>query len=159
MTIFFSSPLTGYKYFVPLAFRIQRAGGVAGYLHPESVYEDPKCGRIRQEIYPRLRFHAQCVNALRLFDIDSKIIYGLNVYGDRQAKVCFQTMAKVYHPTTIDESLSRNSSDLPLPEERDGKGRLQLMGHPDRVVTVTDETLSIFAMVINLNSMILLILL
>ena len=133
-----------YKYFIPLAFRVVGDEGVTGYLHPEGIYDDPKGGKLRSEAYPRLRFHAQFINELRLFDIDHHVHYGLNVYGPAQAAVGFRTISKLYHPSTLDESLAAQDVTTELPLERNAKGTWNTVGHPDRVVPVTDDTLSVF---------------
>ena len=41
--------------------------GVAGFLHPEGIYEDPNGGLLRAAIYPRLRAHFQFQNEINLF--------------------------------------------------------------------------------------------
>jgi hypothetical protein len=51
-----------YKCFLPQAWMIGSPGGVSGFLHPEGVYDDPKGGRFREEVYPRLRYHFQFQN-------------------------------------------------------------------------------------------------
>ena len=51
-----------YKCFLPQAWDLQREEGVAALLHPEGVYDDPKGGRFRGEIYRRLRAHFQFQN-------------------------------------------------------------------------------------------------
>ena len=43
------------------------ASGVAGFLHPDGVYNDPKAGAFRAALYPRLRAHFQFQNERRLF--------------------------------------------------------------------------------------------
>lgn len=133
-----------YKYFIPLAFGIQGEKGVTGYLHPEGVFDDPKGGALRSTVYPRLRLHAQFINELKLFDIDHHVSYGLNVYGREQECVFFRSIAKLYHPSTLIDSLAVQSSDMPLPLERNDQGAWNTVGHPARVVTITDETLAMF---------------
>ena len=133
-----------YKYFVPLAFRLQSQDGVTGFLHPEGIYDDPKGGLLRADVYPRLRLHAQFINELKLFDIDHHVFYGLNVYGCKRDGVEFLTVAKLYHPSTLIDSLLRDATDAPLPLERNEQGTWNTTGHPDRVVQITDETLGMF---------------
>lgn len=134
-----------YKNFVPLAFRIAADAGVTSFIHPDGVYDDPNGGKLRMEIYPRLRLHAQFINELKLFDIHHCVVYGLNVYGQKDESVHFRNVSKLYHPSTLDESLTRKDASAPLPLERNEKGTWNLVGHPDRVVSVDDETLALFA--------------
>jgi len=80
-----------FKFFLPLAFRLINQNGVTGYLHPEGIYDDPAGGVLREDVYPRLRIHAQFRNELLLFEeIGHPIIYGLNVYGKPQHEVGFR---------------------------------------------------------------------
>lgn len=137
-----------YKFFLPLAFRIANTKGVSSFIHPEGVYDDPNGGKLRAAMYPRLRLHAQFRNTLGLFDIDGRNLYSLNVYGSRTDRVSFNTVATLFHPSTLEESLTlvdRQSAASALPLERNEKGSWNTTGHPDRVVPVSDDTLKLFA--------------
>jgi hypothetical protein len=46
-----------YKCFLSQAWMLGSGQGVSGFLHLEGIYDDPKSGLIRAEIYPRLRSH------------------------------------------------------------------------------------------------------
>jgi hypothetical protein len=48
-----------YKCFLPVGWKIANHKGVSGFLHPEGVYDDPKGGKLRSEIYKRLKYHFQ----------------------------------------------------------------------------------------------------
>ncbi len=134
-----------YKFFLPLAFRIAAPQGVAGYVHPEGVYDDPKGGALRAEIYPRLRLHAQFRNTLGLFaDIDGRNLYSLNVYGPT-GDVHFKTIATLFHPSTLEASLAGGDETAPLPLERTDDGKWDLRGHPYRIVVVDEKALALFA--------------
>src|SRR5699024_5074115 len=70
-----------YKNFLPRAWANASAQGVSAFLHPEGVYDDPKGGGFRQEIFPRLRSHFQFQNERKLFPIAHRAKYSINVYG------------------------------------------------------------------------------
>lgn len=56
--------------------------GVAAFVHPEGVYDDPKGGALREKLYPRLRYHFQFANERKLFpEVDHHTTFSLNVYG------------------------------------------------------------------------------
>lgn len=40
-----------YKCFLPIGWKIANSKGISGFLHPEGVYDDPKGGKLRSEIY------------------------------------------------------------------------------------------------------------
>lgn len=134
-----------YKNFIPLAFRLVNDAGVTAFIHPEGVYDDPKGGKLRELIYPRLRLHAQFRNTLGLFDIDGRNLYGLNVYAQEMEHVSFKSISTLFHPSTLEDSLCISNSDSDLPLERTKDGKWNLTGHPDRVVHVNDDTLKLFA--------------
>src|SRR5690554_1701701 len=48
-----------YKCFLPVAWANVNEQGVSGFLHPEGIYDDPKGGVFRREVYQRLRAHFQ----------------------------------------------------------------------------------------------------
>ena len=134
-----------FKFFLPLAFRIANKDGVSSFIHPEGVYDDPNGGKLRVAMYPRLRLHAQFINELKLFDIDHHVFFSLNVYGATREHVAFNNVSRLYHPSTLAECFSKNDDKAPLPLERNEQGTWNLLGHPDRIVTVDDETLKLFA--------------
>ena len=134
-----------FKFFLPLAFRIANKDGVSSFIHPEGVYDDPNGGKLRAAMYPRLRLHAQFINELKLFDIDHHVFFSLNVYGATRGHVAFNNVSRLYHPSTLAECFSKNDDKAPLPLERNEQGTWNLVGHPDRIVPVDDETLKLFA--------------
>ena len=153
-----------YKFFLPLAFRIANVNGVAGYLHPEGVYDDPAGGKLREDVYRRLRLHVQFQNELYLFeDVYSRMCYSINILGEVRETTSFTTIAKLLHPSTLIDSLALASGvedggfnhnerkdgitvkDNALPLERTDDDKWNLRGHQDRVVQVDDATLRLFA--------------
>ena len=138
-----------FKYFIPVSFRVLSNSGVAGLLHPEGVYEDPAGGALRESIYPRLRLHAQFVNELKLFeDIGNRNDFGINIYGDPRESISFATVARLVHPSTLNECLVEHgaNTELPLPID-DVTGTWNLRGHPARKVVVEEKQLKMFASV------------
>ena len=92
-----------YKCFLPQAWRLGAEKGVAGFLHPEGIYDDPKGGQLRAAVYPRLRAHFQFANAYLLFnEVHDQTRFGINVYGPYQQGISFVSMANVFLPQTID---------------------------------------------------------
>ena len=137
-----------YKYFLPLAFRVASEDGISAFLHPEGVYDDPNGGVLRESIYPRLLFHAQFINWLKLFeDPGAAMSYGLGVYGKEKKQVRFKSISKVFHPTTLIDSISSACKEKALPFEKDDDGHWVVAGHPNRIVDIDDEVLRVFASV------------
>ena len=82
-----------YKCLLPQAWSIGSDGGVAGFLHPEGVYDDPKGGAFREPLYPRLRAHFHFRNEKRLFaEVHHEALFSINVYGRPSTSPAFATL-------------------------------------------------------------------
>jgi hypothetical protein len=102
-----------YKCVLENGFNWISKNGFLGLVHPESVYDDPKGQPLRKEIYPRLRYHFQFVNVLKLFaEILHWNIYGVQVYSGKKEDVNFISMSNVFHPSTIDGSFIHDGNGL-----------------------------------------------
>lgn len=131
-----------YKCFLPLVWRV--GSGVQALLHPEGPYDDPKGGAMRAALYPRLRAHYQFQNGLMLFEIAHRSKYSINIYGPKQATPRFQTMANVFHPSTIKASLEHSGAG-PTPGIKHDGGGWDFSGHRNRAVLVNADVLATFA--------------
>lgn len=142
-----------YKCFLPVAWANVNEQGVSGFLHPEGIYDDPKGGVFRKEVYKRLRYHFQFVNVKKLFaEILHWVTYSVNVYGPVQDKPMFLSMANTFLPATIDSSMNHDGRGLVLgikEETIDADGKLKtawnINGHRDRIIEVGKYELELFA--------------
>ena len=133
-----------YKCFLPLAWGKNCESGVAAFVHPEGVYDDPKGGALREKLYPRLRYHFQFANERKLFpEVDHHTTFSLNVYGG-PLMVSFDTISNLYDAKSIVECYEGDQSK-PVPEIKDINGNWNTLGHPDRVIHVTKRELQAFA--------------
>ena len=134
-----------FKCFLPQGWMIGSDRGVAGFLHPEGVYDDPKGGEFRAGLYPRLRSHFQFQNEKRLFsEVHHHTTFSVNVYGRSLSSPEFIHIANLYAPTTVDACLEHDGSGL-APGLRDNNGQWNQAGHRARVITVDRAALRIFA--------------
>jgi hypothetical protein len=135
-----------YKCFLPQGWRNGRSEGVTAFLHPEGVYDDPKGSRLRRTLYPRLRGHFQFWNALFLFsEVHDQVAFSINVYqNEPQKEVKFSNIANLYAPSTVDACFEHDGSGA-VPGMRDENGDWNLYGHKERIVTVDDKALELFA--------------
>jgi hypothetical protein len=134
-----------YKCFLPRAWSVNNAQGVAGFLHPEGVYDDPNGGLLRRQIYSRLRAHFQFVNVKKLFaEILHWNTYSINISGSVTEEPKFITMANAFLPSTIDLCFNHNGGGLPggIKDEYD---KWDVSGHRDRLVPVLAKELELFA--------------
>ena len=133
-----------YKCFLPQAWMIGREDGVAGFLHPEGVYDDPKGGTFREALYSRLRAHFQFQNEKRLFsEVHHETLFSVNVYGGARDAPMFRHIANLFAPATVDACLEHDGRGE-VPGIKDD-GAWTTAGHADRVVDVDTAALANFA--------------
>lgn len=141
-----------YKCFLPQAWRIGNKTGVSGFLHPEGTYDDPKGGKLRALIYPRLKAHFQFHNEMSLFaEVHHATMYSINVYGPHRDEVHFEHIANLFTPSTID-TCYQYVGDEPVPglkdiETIDGKVGVNwsVKAHSSRILAVGENELRLFA--------------
>ena len=134
-----------YKCFLPQAWMIGSEDGVAGFLHPEGVYDDPKGGAFREELYPRLRAHFQFQNEKRLFsEVDHHALFSINVYGRTRPSPAFVHIANLFAPATIDACLDHDGHGS-VPGIKDDTGDWNTAGHAHRAIEGDRDALDDFA--------------
>ncbi len=134
-----------YKCFLPQAWYIGSVQGITGFLHPEGVYDDPYGGLFRQEIYPRLKFHFQFQNELKLFgDVGHVIKFSINIQTTIKSKnVKFSHISNLYTVSTIDGCFNFNSS-ITYSGVKDENNQWNITGHPDRIICIDESILDMF---------------
>lgn len=133
-----------FKCFLPQAWAFSQERGVSAFVHPEGVYDDPRGGALRRQIYARLRKHFMFANELKLFaEVDHHTQFSLNVYGGPLPSVSFDTLANLYEVDTIEQCYD-SSITGPVPGIKDENGWC-VKGHPDRVIHVGAKQLKLFA--------------
>jgi hypothetical protein len=134
-----------YKCFLPIGWMIACQRGAVGFLHPEGVYDDSKGGALRAAVYPRLRGHYQFVNELQLFpEVDHHTKFSVNVYAHSVPRIVFYHIANLFAPLTIDECFTPGPGSQ-IGGYKDGFGKWNVAGHPDRVISVDEKLLELFA--------------
>jgi hypothetical protein len=138
-----------YKCFLPLAWTVgKKETGVSAFLHPEGIYDDPKGGRFREALYPRLRYHFQFQNESKLFaEVHNETKFSVNVFensADSEKPVQLHHIANLFAPSTVDACFM-HAGYGPVPGIKDDDNRWNLQGHKDRIIEVRYEELSLFA--------------
>lgn len=141
-----------YKCFLPQAWRLGSNQGVAGFLHPEGIYDDPKGGLLRAQIYPRLRAHFQFINETKLFaEVHNQTLFSINIYGPHSDVPNFANISNLFIPQTIDACYQHNGQGaVPgIKEESEEEGKLKIRwcfdGHQDRIVNIKQPQLDLFS--------------
>lgn len=135
-----------YKCFLPQAWGFGNGSGVAAFVHPEGVYDDPRGGALRRTLYAKLRKHFMFANELKLFaEVDHHTTFSLNVYGGplQGGSVSFDTLHNLYSVETIDQCYDGSISG-PVPGIKDENGWCT-QGHPDRIIHIGQRELKLFA--------------
>lgn len=137
-----------YKCFLPQAWHIGTEQGVSGFLHPEGVYDDPNGGRLREEIYPRLRYHFQFENEFSLFvgtNDHGRMRFGLHIYQNSlKPDINFIHMSNLFNPRTVDSCFSHAGEGL-VGGIKDDDNNWNIQGHLHRIIVVDCSTLNLFS--------------
>ncbi|MEY0759400.1 hypothetical protein AB7250_18385 [Providencia stuartii] len=135
-----------YKCFLPQAWRLGSQNGVAGFLHPEGIYDDPKGGQLRASVYPRLRAHFQFQNQHMLFPIAHRAKYSINIYTALPSlPVSFISIANLFSAKTIELCLAHDGSGEVGGIKDDETGSWNEAGHQSRILAIGMERLALFA--------------
>jgi len=141
-----------YKCVLSNCFQLSSNTGFMGFLHPESVYDDPNGQPLRREIYQRLRFHFQYRNELNLFsDVSHTFKYGSHIYGAKSDRVLFYSISNLYHPNTIDKCFIHDGHGI-CEGLKTKAGKLNTRGHKNRVICYSEKELRILSAVFENSS-------
>jgi hypothetical protein len=133
-----------YKCFLPVGWSIANSKGVSGFLHPEGVYDDPKGGVLRSEIYKRLKYHFQFENYKGLFPIGGTRKYSTNIFVNGKKNIAFMSISNLFLPQTIDTSFENQGTDI-VGGIKDDKNNWNIKGHKHRIVNIDKDILKLFA--------------
>ncbi|WP_409348285.1 Eco57I restriction-modification methylase domain-containing protein [Rhodococcus pyridinivorans] len=136
-----------YRCFMEHTWRAMASDGIVGLLHPESHFTELRAKSLRSEAYRRLRRHFHFRNALMLFDIAHRQIYGVHVYGRRRAPR-FLSGSEILHPDIAARSLLHDGSGT-APGIKDDDDNWDLRPHAERIIEVTESQLSTWAALID----------
>lgn len=100
-------------------------------------------------MYPKLRKTFIFSNELKLFsDIKDYIKFCLNIYSNNETKD-FELIANLYNPITIDECYNNKNSENNIPGIKNNKGTWNIVGHPKRIVKISQKELTLFSTIFN----------
>lgn len=134
-----------YLCFITKSWDITNRGANIGFIHPDDFYTSSKAGALRAAVYPRLRYHFQFQNELNLFaEVHHLVTYSVNVYGSEQA-IHFDHVCNLYAPSALTGCYDGLPHPEPVEETRTADGHWSVNGHPNRVISVEEKALDIFA--------------
>lgn len=133
-----------FKCFLPQAWQFGNVSGVSAFVHPDGVYDDPRGGRLREKLYPKLRKHFQFTNELKLFEeVDHHMGFSLNVYCNSGSS-SFDTIGNLFAVPAIEECYDSEIKGV-VPGIKDNNNNWNIHGHPGRIVHVGKQELQLFA--------------
>jgi len=133
-----------FKCFLPQAWMANNTKGVAGFLHPEGIYDDPNGGLLRAAIYPRLRAHFQFHNEMDLFaEVHHATKFSINIYA-ANVTAHFQHLANLFIPQTINQCFEHEGFGA-VPGIKTDDGIWNTAGHKSRIIAVNEYNLALFA--------------
>jgi hypothetical protein len=134
-----------FKCFLPQAWMASTPKGVAGFLHPEGIYDDPNGGMLRAAVYRRLKGHYQFVNVKKLFaEILHWVTYSINIYGEYRNEPKFFSLANLYIPQTIDYCFQHDGIGE-VGGLKNKENEWDTIGHKMRIIEVDSSKLDLFA--------------
>ncbi len=132
-----------YKCFVPQGYYFSNKTGVFSFVHPNSIFDDPKGAPLRKVVYKKLRSHYRFENELKLFqDVGNAKKYSLNIYSNVETGK-FSCIFNLFSPITIDECYEKH--DEAVEGIKDKNGNWNIKGHQDRIIEITKKELSLFS--------------
>ncbi|RTY87425.1 Eco57I restriction-modification methylase domain-containing protein [Flavobacterium sp. RSP15] len=139
-----------YKCVLQNGFDLMRKQGFMGLIHPETVYDDPNGQALRQEIYPRLKYHFQFQNAFNLFaEVAHREKYGSHIYGGQKMDISFFSINNLFHPSTIDGCFIHDGKGLCGGIKIKGEGEdgfiWNVKPHKERIVNFTESRLQVLS--------------
>ncbi len=138
-----------FKCFLPQSWMISNRAGIAAFLHPEGVYDDPNGGGLRREMYARLYAHFQFQNERSLFpEVDHHTRFSVNIYSSQKRDPKFSNISNLFAPETVDACFMHNDEGV-VPTLKDSLGQWEVEGHRRRIVSVTELELALFAQLLD----------
>ncbi|MGB6301190.1 MAG: N-6 DNA methylase [Rivularia sp. (in: cyanobacteria)] len=134
-----------YKCFIPQSWFFSNQEGVQSFIHQDSNYDDPKAGNFREAIYPRLKYHFQFINELKLFqDVHNNTKYSINIYGKYLKEISFYNISNLFLPKTVNICSDHNGYGNIFGIKND-ENKWSIEGHAKRIIHVKEEILALFS--------------
>lgn len=133
-----------YKCFISKSLELAGSNGMIGFVHPESIFNDPKGEQIRKEILRKMVYHFHFVNELKLFaEVDHHMEFGLNVYSSSERR-SFDAIFNLFTPATIESCYSTNDDNVEL-GIKTSEGVWNISGEKRRIIRVGENEIKVFA--------------
>jgi hypothetical protein len=134
-----------YKCFICISWQVAKSDGSIGLLHSQALFDDPKGGLFRKEIYNRLVYHFQFINELKLFsEVGNRLAFAVSVCQSQpKSFIDFISISNLFHPNTIDMCLVHDGFGE-TPGIKNNENDWELRGHKKRIIKVNEKSLGLF---------------
>lgn len=138
-----------FKCFLPQAWYYGESQGVSAFVHPDSVYDDPKGVELRSILYQKLKKHFQFENEFNLFEGTNdhgRMRFSLNIYKNGEKEIRFDSINNLFLPETIERCYDHDGNgDIPGIKTKENEWNTE--GHSNRIIRVAKGELQLFARV------------
>ena len=130
-----------YKCFISKGWEIGQENGINGFVHEAELLSDAK-GVLKREVYKRLVTFWHFMNELKLFPevLHTKKFACSISMCQPKLRVEFEIIANLFHPKTIDESMSHDGRGS-IPGIKTADNKWEINGHINRVVRINIDVL------------------
>lgn len=139
-----------YKCVLENGFSLLGKNGFMGLLHLDGIFDDPKGGIFRKDLYPRLLYHFQFQNEFLLFaEVGDRREYSINIYKGNIEKIDFIVINNLFHPSTIYGSFVHEGKGLcggiKVKDESEDGYIWNIKPHKERIVHFNYDRLKLLA--------------
>jgi hypothetical protein len=132
-----------YKCFIPQALLACNQNAIFAFVQPTGVFDEANAREMRKVLYRKLKRYYRFENELKLFrDVGHAKKFCVAIYGSSDTP-SFECINSLFVPATID-ACYQESGDFDIPGLKDENGWCT-KGHPQRVISVSDTDLKMFA--------------
>ncbi len=134
-----------YKCFMVRSWSTANSTGNLGLLQQTGIFDDPRGGDLRAQVYRRLRWYAQFVNEGNLFpEIHNRITFAITTFGAPGKNPGFRYVCGLFQPHTIDSSVQHDGAGA-IPAIKNDADEWDVRGHRSRIVPIDERALQLFA--------------
>jgi hypothetical protein len=121
-----------------------------GLIHPEGIYDDPNGHLMREEVYPRLKYHFQFINEVKLFaEVHNQTLFSINVYSGKNDIINFFSINNLFVPETIYGCFIHDGSGIcggyKIRLNDNGPLTWNIKPHSSRLLNIKKESLEIIS--------------
>ncbi|WP_367769077.1 hypothetical protein AB3G33_10485 [Flavobacterium sp. WC2421] len=131
-----------YKCIVSNSLLLSNKNGFIGLVHPEGIFDDPRAGNLRKEIYYHLKYHFHFRNGLKLFaEVHDQMFFSINVYSGNKSAIGFFAISELLLPNTIDGCFISNDLSTPkgIKVKKNNSFEWNVSSNRNRLMFITEK--------------------